>query len=368
MSKEDFLEIAPKAAVSVPSAAQIATGVPVPPVRLLQVMSPSDWEAFTEEWLSFHRKSGAYQSIRRYSGPGDLGLDVVAFVSSQGFSDDWDSYQCKHYDHPLEPNDIIAEIGKLIFHSFNRTPPFNQSHRIPRRHVFVPPQGVGITVGRLLKDAARLQELVRSRWDDACVPKIGKNIKAPLADQLLAYFDDFDFSIFEDRSGVELIEEHAQTVFYAPRFGGGLPPRDEVPQPPMEPSDSESTYLRKLLEAYGEQVGYEIKSKSSLGSYPELEEHYDRQRVLFYCAESLRNFARDRTPPRTFDSLQDDIYHGVIDTCQGAYPNALERLRATVSQASRLDVSGNALVSVTRVPDKQGICHQLANDDRLSWK
>jgi hypothetical protein len=25
------------------------------------------------------------------------------------------------------------------------------------------------------------------------------------------------------------------------------------------------------------------------------------------------------------------------------------------------------LVSVTRVPDKQGICHQLANDDRLTW-
>ena len=99
-----------------------------------------------------------------------------------------------------------------------------------------------------------------------------------------------------------------------------------------------------------------------------METHYNRQRVLFYSAESLRNFARDRTPPHTFDSLQDEIFHGVIDVCDSEHPDALERLRATVTTAGTIDVSGNALVSVTRVPDKQGICHQLVNDDRIEWK
>jgi len=106
----------------------------------------------------------------------------------------------------------------------------------------------------------------------------------------------------------------------------------------------------------------------TISSDSRLEGHYDRQRVLFYSAESLRNFARDRTPPRTFDSLQDDVYNGVIDICEAVHSDALERLRTTITTAGQLDVSGNALVGVTKVADKQGICHQLANDDRLIWR
>ncbi len=138
--------------------------------------------------------------------------------------------------------------------------------------------------------------------------------------------------------------------------------------PPTEPTDAESLYLRKLLDAYGDHLGQDIREKGSLDEHPELEEHYNRQRVLFYSAESLRNFARDRTPPRTFDSLQDDIYHGVIDVCEAPHPDALARVRTTIITAGGLDGSGNALVSVTKISDKQGICHQLANDDRLTWK
>ena len=88
---------------------------------------------------------------------------------------------------------------------------------------------------------------------------------------------------------------------------------------------------------------------------------------LFYSAEALRNFARDRTPLGTFDSLQEDIFHGVIDVCEVSYASGLERLRATITTAAIIDVGGNALFGVTRVADKQGVCHQLANDDRLTW-
>lgn len=368
MSEQYILsDVEPKALAIVPAAVQIAGGIPVPPVRLLQIMSPGDWEAFTEEWLSFHRTTGEYQSIRRYSGPGDLGLDVVGFTSSKGFAEAWDSFQCKHYDHPLEPNDIYGEVAKIIYHSFKQTPPFNQAGRVPRRHVFVAPQGVGITVGRWLKDPDRFKKEVRNKWETHCVPKIGKGIQAPLQGDLLVYFDSFDFSIFGDRTGVELIHEHAQTVFHAARFGGGLPPREEPPTPPVEPSEVESLYLRKLLDAYADDLGQAVVAMSDLGARPDLETHYNRQRVLFYSAEALRNFARDRTPPLTFDSLRDDVFHGVIDICESNHASGLARLRATISGAGGVDVSGNALVGVTRVADKQGICHQLANDDRLTW-
>jgi hypothetical protein len=108
---------APKAASVVPSAAQVSCGIPIPTIRLLQVMSSGEWEEFTEEWLSFHRASGAYHSIKRFSGPGDLGLDVVAFTALERFARPWDSYQCKHYDHALTPADVYGEIGKIIYHS-----------------------------------------------------------------------------------------------------------------------------------------------------------------------------------------------------------------------------------------------------------
>ena len=362
-----FVDVDPKASAVVPSAAQISGGIPIPPVRLLQVMSATDWEDFTEEWLTLYRQSGKYNSIKKYSGPGDLGLDVVAFTSAEGFSMPWDSYQCKHYDHALEPNDIYGEVGKIIYHSFKQTPPFNQACRVPRRHVFVSPQGVGITVGRWLKDPSRFKEAVREIWEEKAVPKIGVGVHAPLNGELLEYFDAFDFGIFGDRTGVELIEEHAQTVFYAARFGGGLPPRGAPDAPPPVPTEAESLYLQKLLNAYADHLQEPVPAPTSLTTHPEFARHYERQRVLFYSAESLRNFARDRTPPLTFESLQEDIYHGVVDTCDGNHADSFERLRATVSVAGQVDVGGNALVGVTRVADKQGICHQLANDDRLSW-
>ena len=134
------------------------------------------------------------------------------------------------------------------------------------------------------------------------------------------------------------------------------------------PTETESRYLQKLLDAYGDHLKYSVAGRQGLTSHPELCRHYDRQRVLFYSAESLRNFARDRTPPKTFDSLQDEIFYGVIDINEAAYSDALDRLKATVVNAGKLDVGGNALVGVTKVADKQGICHQLANDDRLTWK
>ena len=360
-------DVEPKVATVVPTAAQVSSGIPIPAVRLLQVMSPDDWEAFTEEWLSFHKTKGTYQSIKRFSGPGDLGLDIVAFTAAEGFAKPWDSYQCKHYDHALTPTDVYGEIGKIIFHSFQRTPPFNQACRVPGRHVFISPFGVGITLGRLLRDPIRFKEDVRAKWESHCVPAIGIGIKAALTGEFLTYFDSFDFSIFDDRTAVELVEEHAQTVFHAPRFGGGLPARGESDAPPAEPTETESIYLRKLLDAYGDHLGKPVTDREQLVPYSELEGHYKRQRVLFYSAESLRNFARDRTPPRTFDSLQDDVYNGVIDICEASHSDALERLRKTVSAAGQLDVSGNALVGVTKIADKQGICHQLANDDRLKW-
>lgn len=343
----------------------MAHGVPIPPVSLLPILSPDDWEQFTHEWLWYYKNSGKYHDLNKYSGPGDLGLDLVAFTSDQGFDTPWDSFQCKRYDHALRPGDIYGEIGKIIYHSFQKTPPFNQSERVPRLHMFVCPHGVGITVGRWFKDPDRFKKEVQNHWDKSCVPKISKNLVAPLTGNLLAYFDAFDFSIFKDVSAVDLVATHTQTPFHVPRFGGGLPPKGPADKPPVIPAPEESIYLRKLLEAYGDHLGSSVASAGQLAE--NLSQHYDRQRVLFYSAESLRNFARDRTPPETFTSLQEDIYNGVVDICEDDHNDGLARLKEVITTAGQVAAGGNALFSVSSVGDRQGICHQLANERRLSW-
>ena len=98
-----------------------------------------------------------------------------------------------------------------------------------------------------------------------------------------------------------------------------------------------------------------------------MRKHYNRQREMFYSAEALRNFARDTTPEGTFGLLQDDIYDGVVDVCEEEYITGFERVKATVGRAAMISVGGNALGGVARVKDKQGVCHQLANDCVLTW-
>lgn len=360
-----FKHFDPKSADRVLSTSEANVGMRIPPISLLPVLSPDDWETFTQEWLWYYKNEKIYTDVQKYSGSGDLGLDVVAYSTDSGFNGSWDSFQCKHYDHALYPTDIYSEIGKIIYHSYKRTPPFNQNERTPKRHVFVCPHGVGISVGRLLKDPNRLKRDIQQKWDEKCVPGIQKDLVAPLSGHLLEYFDDFDFSIFEDQSAVDLIATHSQTPFHSQRFGGGLPSKAPAEPPPEEPDPTESVYLQKLMDAYGDHLSTEITSKEDLEDAHL--KHYLRQRVLFYSAESLRNFARDRTPAGTFKSLQDDIYNGVVDIEEGNHPDGLAKLKEVVRAAGQVAAGGNALYTVSAIADRQGICHQLANDDRLSW-
>lgn len=92
-----------------------------------------------------------------------------------------------------------------------------------------------------------------------------------------------------------------------------------------------------------------------------------RQRERFYHAEALRNFARDTVPEGTFISLQEELFHGVIDTCSDDHENGFKRMQATLEKASNLILTSNPLIQAIKVQDKQGICHQLVNDDKIKW-
>ena len=124
--------------------------------------------------------------------------------------------------------------------------------------------------------------------------------------------------------------------------------------------------MTQLLGAYGEHTGSIVTHPSAL-SVPKLKDHFRRQREAFYEAESLRVFARDSVPPGTFESLLDDIHDGVIDTHDGNHADGYEKVCAVTKAARDMQITANALITCTNPKDRDGICHQLVNEERLRW-
>lgn len=358
---DQFRDIsAPSPPAAPPSTGVVLHGPPILPQQRILLYSGSEWEGFIQEWAHFCLKL-LYQQVQRFTGPGDRGIDIAGFTDSEKLRGVWDNYQCKHYDHPLRPTDVWQEIGKALWYTFKG------EYRAPRRYFFVSPRGVGTTLMGYLSDAARLKGQLIADWDTNCRQKISDTHEVALEGLFLDHVNAFDFSIFEIKTGLQIIEDHRQCPHHAMRFGGGLPPRPPAAKPPTEIAPSESRYVTQLLGAYADNKKKPVPGIAALKTWPTLATHFNRQREAFYHAESLRLFARDTVPSGTFESLQDDIYDGVIDTHDAEHPDGYTRVCKVTEAARKLQVTENALVSSARPKDRDGICHQLANEDRLQW-
>jgi len=354
---EDIKE--PPGPTAVVTAAQVAHGSLIPPQQQLLIYSPDQWEGFVQEWLHYCLKN-AYKQVQRFSGAGDMGIDVVGFVDAKRLEGVWDNYQCKHYDHALTPGDVWPEFGKVIWYSFK------QHYVPPHRYYFVAPRGAGTSLSKLLANGTKLREELIANWDKKVKSEITSTQEVPLDPALLAYVHAFDFSIFGAKTSLQLVDDHRTTPAHVARFGGGLPPRPAAATPPTTVAPTESRYVTQLLGAYSEHTGKPVPDHSALTA-PALRGHYHRQREAFYHAESLRIFARDTVPNGTFESLQQDIFDGVIDTHDAAHPDGYQKVCAVTKAAREVQITANALISCTQPKDRDGICHQLVNEERLWW-
>lgn len=359
ISDNNLIGIKPNPDPSTYSSAHVSTGIPVPKAIRIKNFSPDEWEDFTLEWASSLK--GSYVKSRRFGGSGDCGVDIAGFCTDKGFESTWDNYQCKRYNHPLRPSDIWVEIGKIIYYSYIH------EYTPPRKHYFVASLDVGTALEKLLNKPSELLCKFRECWDVHCRTGITTTREIELKGEFLEYVNNFDFTIFSSKSHVDLIEAHSRTSFHIVRFGGGLPSRPLPEDPPATPSGTESRYIRQLLDAYGDYLGSPIDSMDTLGSHSVLERNFKRQRERFYHAEALRNFARDTVPEGTFNDLQNEVFNGVIDVADDIHANGYARLQATITHASTIALTANPLSSVIKSQDRQGICHQLANEDRLNW-
>lgn len=334
-----------------------AAGLPITAMDRLKLMSPSDWEDFVLEWA--HSLKGQYARVDRAAGAGDQGIDVMAFVS-EAETDPWDNYQCKHLDQSLAPHHVLPEIGKVAYHIFVG------HYSIPRRYHFVAPRGAGNKLSRLLRNPDELKASVLEHWDSSCRAAI-QATPVELTPELRAHIESLDFSIFSAVPPLRLLEQHAATRWHIARFGGGLPPRPEALKPPAEVTAREATYVRALLDAYEDRLGIAIAGSSDVRDAGSAS-HLMRSRREFYSAESLREFSRDNVPAGSYEALVDEVYDGVIDVLEMDHADALARVLRVVAQAKALALTSNALMTVTHAVDRGGMCHQLANDQRLTWR
>ena len=336
----------------------VAIGIPVSPLERLRIMSPSQWEDFVLEWA--HSLETQYASVERCAGAGDMGRDVVAYVDKTADSV-WDNYQCKHYNHRLAPNDIWLELGKLCYYTYIG------EYSIPRCYFFVAPQHVGNKLSKLLRQPERLRQELLDAWDSQCRKLISSKQEIVLDGGLRTHLESFDFSRIKAADPLTIIQQHRKTPWHAARFGGGLASRPAPPPPPPVVESHEATYVRALLEAYEERIGASVASPEALQDGA-LVTHFSRSRREFYSAEALREFSRDNVPSGTFDLLLEEVHDGVIDVVEARHADGVERVLAAVKQAKALQLTANALVPRVTTTDRGGMCHQLANEERVKWR
>jgi hypothetical protein len=359
---DDFSEIAPpNPGATLLTASQVQFGPPIEPLIRILTYGATEWESFVDEWVS-HCLKAKYKKVLRLTGGGDRGIDVAGFTDDKLLEGVWDNYQCKHFNHPVMPSEAWPEIGKILWHSYNKyyTP--------PRAYYFVAPHGTGTTLSQLLANKTRLKAELLKVWDKSVKDTITDIQPVVLEQEFAEYVDNFDFGIFKPIAVREVVEQHRNSPYFVARFGGGLPARPKPKAPPEDIQANESIYVGKLFEAYTDHAKETIAECAALKKFSKLDQHFRRQREAFFHAESLRVFVRDKVEPGTFESLQDEIYHSVIDTHDADHPDAFHRVVAVTSVAQATPLGAHPLSPSTLTKDKHGICHQLANEDRLQWK
>lgn len=336
----------------------VQTGKPISALQRMQLFSPDDWEDFVLEWADSLRSR--YGDVERCGGAGDMGRDVIAAHCDD--SSKWDNYQCKRYGRAaLTPTDVWLEFGKLAYYTWK------QEFTYPEKYSFVSPLGAGNKLSRLMKKPDELKQGLKDNWEKYCLSEITSTQEVPLSLELSKHLDTLDFSIFKAVPPMRILDDHSKTRWHAARFGGGLPARPSVPEPPSHPVAAEAVYIRCLLDAYGDHAKVQLDDIQGLQNHPLLNEHFGDSRREFYCAESLRTFSRDTLPPGEFERLQDEIQSGVNDEIRTPHDDGYRRMLAVVKLAKRLQITDHALITRTSTRDRGGICHQLANDEKVKW-
>lgn len=260
------------------------------------------------------------------------------------------------------PTDAYTELGKLCVFTHRK------DITIPRRYRFVAPCGVGTSLHDLMKKPEELKRKLIENWGKYCEGKISEVERFPLKGDLLKHVETFHFSIVWFVSPPEILNQHRRTRYWYQRFKSEPPERPSVPPPPDDIKHHEMTYVSKLLAAYSDYANQDLRDISDLDASPALKKHFRYSRGYFYYAEALARFSRDRLLPGAFEGVTQHVFDGVADIVSAPiYTSGYHRVLAVTDTAAKLPLPHSDLAPYVGPADKKGICHQLANDDKLTW-
>lgn len=341
----------------------LGVGLPIPPLSRLAQFSAAEFERFTLEWASdYLAKQQFVNEVQQRGGAGDKGRDIVVWLDPTNVSPRrWHLYQCKHYDTNLGFSKAGIEIAKVIYYTFIN------DYTVPEEYYFVTHKGVTSPFQDLLDDPRKLKQAIISGWDNYA-KAITSKCNIPLTTELQRYIDAFDFSIFRAKQPLQLLKEHSNTSFHLTVFGAPLIERDPPEAPPSAVDPIETVYIGQLYAVISNDIANPVRTFADFEMSIRHVKLFKRSRITFYCAEGLKELARDQMANQIFfDTLLDEFDNGLYYTYSELQGTPLTRLKSTVQAAQLLQLGAHPLAIHVTSKDREGMCHQLANNKVIDW-
>ncbi|GAB9167363.1 hypothetical protein BDS110ZK4_30160 [Bradyrhizobium diazoefficiens] len=324
----------------------------------IRALNDDELERFVKDWAT--RRTRDYVETQRWSGTGDMGRDVVGYVTRQRHEGDWDNFQCKQLSTRLSEREAFVELGKIFMHSAAG------EYRLPREYTFVAPKGVVRNVQNYVAHPERFRQAFLDRWGELVAPGLVENQVVPLSPEIRDAIARFDFTSVHwlDAAGLAENEYAVPALVKWFAYDPGAAPAGVTPDLPQ---DEEAPYIEQLIGLYGARRNKTFADFNAALADPDWGEHLREQRTRYFEAAAFDRYYRDSTPPDYLATFKDDLYHGVVDTHRDQHADGLARVLKVLAQASQVSPAG-ILGHYAKVPVKQGTCHQFANEGRLPWR
>lgn len=177
-----------------------------------------------------------------------------------------------------------------------------------------------------------------------------------------------EFSDFDDEETEELLKFEEMVKKHA---------KPETTLPPLKiDSAKEMKYIRQLLKAYADAEGLDYIELEDIKSYKNYQSNFERQRRVFYAADSIREASKEilkLDEKDGFDIVKQEVYDEVVpvwELSMSKGQNGYERLLTVIDRAGNAQLSGNTkmrLLEWVTAAEKQGMCHFLVGEDKLWW-
>jgi hypothetical protein len=329
----------------------------IPPERHILALPSDELEKFAREWALLKK---GYFEVERFSGAGDMGRDVVGYLTKDRHEGAWHNYQCKQYGKAVPLDVGLRELGKILYFAYKG------EFTAPTKCFFVAPRGVVRPLRTYISKPSELKKALVDNWDKYCAHGITKKETIALTPPLRAFLNAWDFSQVSVISVDAILDDPAGKVIMAKRFkeNPDAAPKGIVPD---GIEDREMPYVQQLLDAYGERDNCTYADHVAIKDHDNHGPHLTMQRERFFDADAFARFYRDNTMSEEIDLLRQDVFHGVADVHSAKHEDSLTRANAVMSQAANIHPSG-VLSRHARVPVKQGICHHFANEGKFKWR